>query len=113
MDIYYQVKHRLQGRTLFRNFDITRWFPSSADGRVDGRVITKNFSDNGLPNFLGCGALRPLGLMMIKRGESKNDQPSLRGKAPFCFFLFFCFLSTFDKEQEVSEYTTTLLERRP
>ena len=52
---YYQVKHRLQAPTLFRNFDITHWFRLSADGRVDGRVITKISRMMNYQIFLAVG----------------------------------------------------------
>ena len=31
MDVYYQVKHRLQASTLAKKFDISLWFPCGAD----------------------------------------------------------------------------------
>ena len=46
-DVYYQVKHRLQPPPLARKFDISQWFACGADGRVDGRTVTR------LPKFLG------------------------------------------------------------
>ena len=41
MDIYSQVKHRLQAPIPARKFDISDWFPCGADRRVYGHVITK------------------------------------------------------------------------
>ena len=41
MDVYFQVKHRLQDPTLARKYDISHWFPYGADGRAYGHVITK------------------------------------------------------------------------
>ena len=47
MDVYYQVKHRLQASTLARKFDIGHWFACGGDGRVEERMVTP------LPKFLG------------------------------------------------------------
>ena len=41
MDIYPQVKHRLQAPILARKFDISDWFPCGANRRAYGHVITK------------------------------------------------------------------------
>ena len=41
MDIYFQVKHRLQAPILARKFDLSDWFPCDADRRAYGHVITK------------------------------------------------------------------------
>ena len=41
MDIYSQVKHRLQAPIPARKFDISDWFPCGADRRAYGHVITK------------------------------------------------------------------------
>ena len=41
MDIYFQVKHRLQAPILARKFDLSDWFPCGADRRAYGHVITK------------------------------------------------------------------------
>ena len=38
MDVYYQVKNKLQAPTLARKFDISHWFPRSEDGRTSGRA---------------------------------------------------------------------------
>ena len=45
MDVYYQLKHRLQVTTLTRMFDISHWFLCGADERAYGHVITKIVSD--------------------------------------------------------------------
>ena len=55
MDVYYQVKHRLQAPTLARKFDISYWFACVADGRVDGHVITKFLGWMDYQIFLGVG----------------------------------------------------------
>ena len=47
MDVYYQVKHRLQASTLARKFDIRLWFACGADRRVKERMVKP------LPKFLG------------------------------------------------------------
>ena len=57
MDVYYQVKHRLQAPTLARKFDISHWFPSGADRRTYGQSITKISGMDRLPNFLRYGPL--------------------------------------------------------
>ena len=36
MNVYYQVKHRLQTPTLARKFDISHWFPCGADSWTVG-----------------------------------------------------------------------------
>ena len=46
MDVYYQVKHRLQASTLARKFDIRLWFACGADRRVKERMVKP------LPKFL-------------------------------------------------------------
>ena len=56
MDVSYQVKHRLQASTLARKFDISHWFPSRADGRTDGHMITQISWMDRLPHFLRYGA---------------------------------------------------------
>ena len=55
MDVYYQVKHRLQAPTLARKFDISHWFACAADGRVDGHVIIKFLGWMDYQIFLGVG----------------------------------------------------------
>ena len=40
MDIYSQVKHRLQAPILARKCDVSHWFPCVADGRRDGSHMT-------------------------------------------------------------------------
>ena len=46
MDVYYQVKHRLQAPTLARKCDISNWFPRGEDGRTgEGSRDYQNFSD--------------------------------------------------------------------
>ena len=47
MDVYYQVKHRLQASTLARKFDIRLWFACGADRQVKERMVKP------LPKFLG------------------------------------------------------------
>ena len=43
MDVYYQVKDRLQAPTLARKFDVSHWFPYLVGGRAYGHMITKIF----------------------------------------------------------------------
>ena len=46
MDVYNQVKHRLQAPTLARKCDISNWFPRGEDGRTgEGSRDYQNFSD--------------------------------------------------------------------
>ena len=52
MDVYYQVKHRLQARTLARKFDISHWLSCGADARAYGHMITKITRMDRLPIFL-------------------------------------------------------------
>ena len=52
MDVYYQVKHRLQAPKLARKFDISHWFPCGVDGRAYGHIITKISQMSRWPNFL-------------------------------------------------------------
>ena len=52
MDVYHQVKHRLQAPTLARKFDISHWIPCGADGRAYAHVITKISRMDRLPDFL-------------------------------------------------------------
>ena len=40
MDVYHQVKHRLQAPTLTRKFDSSHWIQCGADGRADVWVKT-------------------------------------------------------------------------
>ena len=56
MDVYYQVKHRFHAPAIARKFDISHWFPCSADRRAYGHVITKISRMDRLPNFHGHGA---------------------------------------------------------
>ena len=80
MDVYSQVKNRLRALTLARKFDISRWFPSGADGRLDGRTGVgshdyQNSRIDRLPNFLRYGA--PLARASRARGAALLILPSL------------------------------------
>ena len=52
MNVYYQVKHRLQAPTLARKFDISHWLSRGADARAYGHMITKITRMDRLPIFL-------------------------------------------------------------
>lgn len=47
MDVYNQVKHRLQAPTLARKFHISHWFPYGEEGQAYGHVITMKTSQMG------------------------------------------------------------------
>ena len=51
MDVYDQVKHKLQTPTLAWKFDISHWLLCGADGRTDRLVITKNLADGWISKF--------------------------------------------------------------
>ena len=52
MDVYHQVKHRLQAPTLDRKFDISQWFPCCLDRRADAQSRDyRNFSDGQITKF--------------------------------------------------------------
>ena len=70
MDVYDQVKHKLQTPTLAWKFDISHWLLCGADGRTDRLVITKNWQMDGLANFLRYGAT--LVRALRTRGASLN-----------------------------------------
>ena len=65
---------RSQAPTLAKQFKISHWLPSVADGRVDGRTggqthvrspDYQNFSDERLPNFLNYGVLLEHGAPLL------------------------------------------------
>ena len=60
MDVYYQVKHRLQAPTLARKFHIftfSHWFPYGEEGQAYSHMITMKTSQmDRLPNCLRHGA---------------------------------------------------------
>ena len=55
MDVYYQVKHRLQAPTLARKFDISHWLSCGANGQAYGHVITNFLGWIDYQIFLGIG----------------------------------------------------------
>ena len=55
MNVYYQVKHRLQTPTLARKFDISHWFPVVQTAGQLVMIANICWMDR-LPNFLRYGA---------------------------------------------------------
>ena len=88
MDVYYQVKHRLQAAILARKCDISHWFPCGTDRRTGGQTDVRSRSYQFLwthreTNFLSHGAppcsRARLLLQVLTRGvnsPSLNFEPS-------------------------------------
>ena len=82
MNVYYQVKHRLQAPTPARKIDISHWFPCGADGQahVRWRDYTIISRMDRLPDFLRHGA--PLALASRARGASLSMFPKQTRNRP-------------------------------